>query len=172
MRNQTALLLVLLAGCSSLSEVDQRLRKSGVDEGLFTQPTPSQWVAPTTLQFTVFEPYHHQAQGRFALRLTEEPARTCISGKWFKAVPVYTDLKVPLEGINLAEAWKDPSLQPAYSIEGRIITVELNGGRICDAYGEVRAELGDQVARGVAQPGGIVRQVGGYLTLVLIEKIP
>jgi hypothetical protein len=126
-----------------------------------------------TERFTAFD-LRHQSVGSFVIELTGEPARTCIAGTWFKARPVFSDLKVV--GFDLSEWWKDPSLYPSYSIEGRLMTVELNGGKICDAYPEVEAELGKRVALGFLQWGGPLKYVGIYARdkdgRVLIQKLP
>jgi hypothetical protein len=122
------------------------------------------------LRFTVFDS-RHQSLGSFAIELTDEPASTCIGGlTWLKARPVSSELKVV--GIDLTTWWKDPSLYPSYSIDGRFMMVELNGGAICDDYIEVAAQLGARVGRGVLQGDSVGMPRPDRYGRVLIEKLP
>jgi len=118
-----------------------------------------------TLLFEAFD-RKGKSLGTFMLKLTSEPARTCIDGNWFKATPISSDLKV----WDLAQWWSDSTLAPTYQIAGRLLTVELNGGRLCDDYPEVRAELSDGGAHGVFESGGIVH--GAPYGEVVISRVP
>jgi hypothetical protein len=136
-------------------------------EGPGNEPTPAQWAAPSILRFRVLDA-NARSLGTFVIELTSEPAPTCISGTWFKGRPVSSDLKVP--GFDLAKWWSDPDLHPAYSINGRRLVVQLNGGRICDDYPEVQAELGGRTSRGSLRYGGIF--ASAPVGRVVIEKLP
>jgi hypothetical protein len=154
-----ALPLALVAGCASVSRTER----------LTTQPTPSQWARPSNLRFAVFDS-RHQSLGSFVIELTDEPASTGIAGTWFMARPVSSELKVV--GIDLTTWWKDPNLYPSYSIDGRFMMVELNGGAICDDYIEVNAHVGKRVARGVLQVPAMFGGRAYHYGRVLVEKLP
>jgi hypothetical protein len=144
MRDITAVLvsLVLMAGCASETELS---------ENLTSQPAPDQWTTPSTLRFRAFDS-DRKPLGTFTLELTNEPARTCVSGGgWRRAKPIDSNLSV----MPLDVWWRDQNLSPSYQISGRHLSVLLNGGNICDAYPEVSAELTATGARGYLGEGGI-----------------
>jgi hypothetical protein len=127
--------------------------------------TPLQWTNPATVRFDVFDS-KKASMGTFTLRLTTEPAKTCIAGDWFRAEPIDSNLRV----LNLTQWWSDKSMTPSYQITGRLLTVELNGGGLCDAYTEVRAEISEDGGRGFLATGGIFG--GSTYGNVVIRRLP
>jgi hypothetical protein len=96
--------------------------------------------------------------------MTDVPAHTCIAGEWFEAKPIASDLTV----VDLRSWWKNKDMAPAYQVSGQLMTVELNGGQLCDAYTEVQAELLETGARGFLEAGGIFG--GTRYGRVIVEK--
>src|SRR5262249_19700351 len=120
-----SVLLVLIAGCAS---------EADLPSGLTTQATPAEWVTASIVDFRVTDA-RGKSLGSFVLEFTREPAQPCIDGEWFRARPKASDLA------DLNAWWKDEALWPAYTIQGRLLNVELNGGRLCDSYFSVRAQI-------------------------------
>jgi hypothetical protein len=128
------------------------------------------------LRYTVFDS-RHKSLGSFALELTDEPApkpELQCTQPAFQARPVISELKVVNKELSkeLSIWWKDQHIYPSYSIHGRVMTVVLNGayGSGCDDTLDLDAELGERVARGTLQYGGMF--VHDYGWTVLIEKLP
>jgi hypothetical protein len=126
------------------------------------------------LRFTIFDA-RHKSLGSFVIELTDEPAsELACTQPAFKARPVISELKVVNKELSeeLSIWLKDQHIYPSYSIHGRVMAVVLNGayGSGCDDTLDVNAELGEQVARGVLQYGGIVGHDYGWR--VLIEELP
>ena len=146
---------VLICGCAA----EVRLPPD-----LASKPTPAEWKIPTKALFRVSDS-HGMLLGTFTLELTAIPADTCIAGKWLRADPIATDLKV----VDLSRWWSDESLTPSYQIVGQLLDVQLNGGRICDDYTQVRAALTPEGAKGVLEAGGIFR--GDRYGNVIVERL-
>jgi hypothetical protein len=141
-------LLILVSGCADLAY----------------EPTPVEWKIPTKALFRVSDT-HGVPVGTFTLELTAEPAETCIAGSWLRAKPIASDLKI----LDLASWWSHESLAPSYQISGRLLSVQLNGGNICDDYVEVTAKLAPQGAKGVLQSGGMFG--GDRYGHVVVERL-
>ena len=147
--------LISIAGCTSQVRLP-------VD--LTSEPTPAEWNVPTKALFRVSNS-HGAPLGMFILELTTVRAETCIAGTWLRAKPIASDLKV----LDLAQWWSNESLTPSYQIAGRLLDVQLNGGRICDNYVQVRAELTPEGGKGVLESGGIFG--GGRYGRVSVERL-
>jgi hypothetical protein len=134
-------LLVLASGCASEAQLPP---------GLTTEATPEVWASGLTAAFRVAD-----ARGRplgfFVLELTRERAQPCIAGEWFRAKPKVAELAV----FDLDSWWQDETLLPAYRIQGRLLTVELNGGRLCDNYFTVLAQVDATGGQGYLDSTGI-----------------
>jgi hypothetical protein len=131
---------------------------------LASKPTPAEWKIPMKALFRVSDS-RGMPLGTFTLELTAIPTDTCIAGTWLRAKPIASDLKI----VDLSRWWSDESLTPSYQIVGQRLDVQLNGGRICDSYTEVRAELTPEGAKGVLESGGIFR--GDRYGDVVVERL-
>ncbi|MEO0317125.1 MAG: hypothetical protein RL404_802 [Pseudomonadota bacterium] len=137
--------LAVLAGCGSCTDAINR--PDPVD-----QSTPAKWQYPGKWVFTLVGRAPGSG-GFFELELTDQPAKTCIGGSWRRAVPT----RYNLSALPVGAWWSDQTLWPAYLVEGRSLTVLLNGGGVCDSYPQVSARLSEDFARGSLQWSGLVR---------------
>ena len=127
-----ALFLVLITsfvGCKSggHSEREKFAASHAKYQQLATELPPSTWKAKSAWTFTVTNK-NIKLNKSVVFRITDEPAVTCLSGKWKK-------LEV------LSETGFKTS-NPAYFIEGRNLQILLSSA-LCDSYNEFIGELGE-----------------------------
>jgi hypothetical protein len=69
-----------------------------------------------------------ESLGALTLELTDESADTCISGDWKKARLLQSSFP------SLAKLFETKGYFPAYELNGKDITIQLNSPGMCDAY--------------------------------------
>jgi hypothetical protein len=95
-----------------------------------------------------------ESLGAVTLELTDESARTCMSGDWRKAHLIQSSFQSPTKQFETKEYF------PTYEANGQVITIQLNPPGLCDAYlflsgnFSEREGMGDYNASGL---GGVTR---------------
>lgn len=92
---------------------------------LASEPTPPTWRPGARWQFEAYDS-RGKMEAKFDFEVTDEPADTCVSGKWKQLVAL--------------DGTKSTTHRPAYLLEGRNLSVLLSTA-LCDAYDEFRGEL-------------------------------
>lgn len=119
--------ILLMAGCTATLNSTQQIRLREV-ELLMSQPTPSDWHPGSVWSF-VQSGEDGSPVLKATFRVTDESAETCSSGNW--------------RALELVEGEVgDGSIQltHAYSVSGRLLTLDLTGG--CD-FGQIQGALSD-----------------------------
>lgn len=118
--------VLLLTGCASDGSSFIPPRTMEENGQLMSEPTPSEWKAGSVWNFV-----QHNQDGEVVLdvtfRITDVPAETCSSGDW----------RV-LELVNGKIGDGSIPLKHAYSVSGRLLTLDLTGW--CDV-GEIQGAL-------------------------------
>jgi hypothetical protein len=66
--------------------------------------------------------------GTVTLELTDEGARTCMSGDWKKARLIQSSFQSPTKQLETKDYF------PTYEANGQTVTIQLNPPGLCDAY--------------------------------------
>jgi hypothetical protein len=69
-----------------------------------------------------------ESLGALTLELTNESARTCLSGDWKKARLLQSSFQ------SLAKLFESKGYFPTYELNGADLTIQLNSPGMCDAY--------------------------------------
>lgn len=108
---------------------------------LAAQPTPSSWQVGAQWEFNLYRG-RWQSDGQVVFEVTNEPAISCIGGRWKK-------LRL------LSESKPRLASSPAYLAEGRTLQIELTTG-LCDAYNTLTGELDEDAFLGKHESFGLM----------------
>jgi len=157
MKNLAAIVLILLlAGCTTRYSTSVQPRTLEGNRLLMSEPTPSDWSIGSVWHFVQLGQDGTQVLN-VTLRVTDRPTQTCSSGDW-------RELELVEGQIGDGSA----RLKQAYSVSGRLLTLDLSGW--CDVGG----------IQGALSEGSFVGQTtGGPFTygkfvpqLVTGQKLP
>ncbi len=145
----TVTLILLLTGCSTTRQASSVPQRSIMENRLLmSEPTPSDWKTGSVWNFV-----QYGEDGSVVLdatfRVTDNSAQTCSSGDWRELEIV--DGKIGDGSIKLRQA---------YSVSGRLLTLDLTGW--CD-LGEIKGALSEgsfvgQTTGGPSRHGKFVPQ--------------
>lgn len=116
---------------------------------LSVQPTPNTWTVTSSWQFEI-EERGKKEHDFLTLELTDEEARSCLSGSWRRALvkEVSFDRKA-----LFIESSKDQIFFPAYEIVGRYIFIQLHAP-YCDIDLLLKGAIHDHGAQGIFEETG------------------
>lgn len=114
--------LGLLAACAGTTRSTYEQRAE--------QPTPSTWKVGELWSVVLVARDGRLIQS-MTVRFSDQPARTCASGDWYKFEILQAEPPVDTQNIG----------EPAYHLQGRALTIGLNAN-FCDADRDIQAELG------------------------------
>jgi hypothetical protein len=132
------IIAILLAGCAV--HQSSAINPRSVDENRFlmSAPTPSDWEIGSVWNFVQYG-RDEVAVLDVSFRVTDEPARTCSSGTWRR-----------LEIVEGQVGNGSVELRQAYSVTGRLLTLDLTGG--CD-FGSIQGVLSERTFEGETRGG-------------------
>jgi|SRR3954471_15543986 hypothetical protein len=90
-----------------------------------------------------------ESLGTITLGLTDESARTCMSGEWKRARLISSSFQSPAKQFETGDYF------PTYETKGQILTIQMNPPGLCDAYLFLKGKFtehegkGDYVALGL-----------------------
>ena len=84
----------------------------------------------------------HESLGAVTLELTDENARTCMSGEWKKARLISSSFQSP------AKRFETKDYFPTYEINGQTLTIQMNPPGLCDAYLFLSGKFSDREGKG------------------------
>jgi hypothetical protein len=83
-----------------------------------------------------------EALGTVTLELTDEDARTCMSGEWKKARLVKSSFQSPTKRYETRDYF------PTYEADGQTLTIQMNPQGLCDAYLFFIGKFSDREGKG------------------------